>query len=301
MHDVFYFTDIHGQLKLFEAMRDWCYKQDPECTIIYGGDACDRGMYGYEIMKALLDDPQVIYLMGNHEDMFARAADAIIGHYAKNDRLYERLHHLDEETALGVLTYMEDMSVDVAISLANGSLPTLRAWLIDGADEEFVERIRELPITFTYENIDFCHAGCAYKGFKQIADAEYDGKPLNNISRKGLLWDRNNIVYGWEPGRICVHGHTPVIKLPTKLYKSKDQHMTLDDVRPASWHGKKRSGTRIDMDTGAVFSGRAFVLNCLTMQITGFYDPDVRQHNLESQPVEVLETKTLQITHLEEN
>ena len=42
MHDVFYFTDIHGQLDLFQTMRDWCLKQDPECMIIFGGDACDR-------------------------------------------------------------------------------------------------------------------------------------------------------------------------------------------------------------------------------------------------------------------
>lgn len=67
MHDIYFFTDIHGQKNLFDAMYDWCLRQDPECTIVYGGDACDRGNDGYEIMKKLIASPQVIYLKGNHE------------------------------------------------------------------------------------------------------------------------------------------------------------------------------------------------------------------------------------------
>ena len=39
MHDVFYFTDVHGCYDLYRAAMNYCLEQDPECTIIYGGDA----------------------------------------------------------------------------------------------------------------------------------------------------------------------------------------------------------------------------------------------------------------------
>ena len=89
---VFYFTDVHGQLDLFHAMLNWCACQDSEYHLIYGGDAADRGEYGYQIMKELLNNPRVTYLYGNHEDLFVKAADAIIGKYAMSDESYAYLH-----------------------------------------------------------------------------------------------------------------------------------------------------------------------------------------------------------------
>ena len=93
MHDIFYFTDVHGQLDLFQTMRDWCLKQDPECTIVYGGDACDRGDFGYDIMQAILDDPQMIYIRGNHEDMFLKAAKELL---VNNPTDKNRTHTIQE-------------------------------------------------------------------------------------------------------------------------------------------------------------------------------------------------------------
>mgnify|MGYP002526906662 CR=1 FL=1 len=86
MHDVFYFTDIHGRKDLFDRIISFCEQQDPEYTLIFGGDAADRGSEGYYIMTALLDNPHVIYLKGNHEDLFVKAARAIIGHFSMTDR-----------------------------------------------------------------------------------------------------------------------------------------------------------------------------------------------------------------------
>ena len=50
MHDIFFFTDIHGMYDLYRAIMDFCNEQDPEAMIIFGGDACDRGKDGYKIM-----------------------------------------------------------------------------------------------------------------------------------------------------------------------------------------------------------------------------------------------------------
>ena len=279
MHDVFFFTDIHGQYPLFNAMRNWCYKQDEECIIIYGGDAADRGPDGYRIIKELLDDPRIVYIYGNHEDLFIKAADAIIGAYANNDERYEFLHNCDHNRAIFIL---KDMSAhyneDVRLHIHNGGESTLLAWLEDGANEEIIDRLRNLPRTFSYENIDFCHAGSCYNAFKAVAEAEYNNTTRPWYDEEMLIWDRDGIALGWETNRICVHGHTPTIYLPARAY-GRDKSES--NIHPCSWHDMmgskdKRGGLKIDMDTGMTFTGRAFILNCLTMKATGFDDPAVR-------------------------
>lgn len=278
MHDVFYFTDIHGQWRLFKAITNYCIAQDPECTIIFGGDACDRGPDGYRIMKSLLNNPQVIYLMGNHEDMFVKACDAIIGYHAKNDDLYNQLHHYTKEQAELILKELSINNMDVCLACGNGGFSTLLDWILDGADEEIVDNIRMLPLTCSYENIDFCHAGSIYKFFEEASKDQYENTHIHFAAEQALLWDRNSIPLGWKTGRICVHGHTPTFNLPARAYGSHDK--SLAHAHPAIWGemmgGKeKRGGKKINMDTGATFSGRAYVLNVLTMKVKGFFDPAV--------------------------
>ena len=98
MHDIFYFTDVHGCYDLYRAAIDYCFKQDPECMIVYGGDACDRGTSGYQIMKELLDNPRVVYLKGNHEDLFVRAAQFIARDYdgaINSDEIWNYLYNCE--------------------------------------------------------------------------------------------------------------------------------------------------------------------------------------------------------------
>lgn len=59
-------SDLHGMLELWELIQD---NIKPEDTLIFLGDAADRGSDGIQIMKELLERPNTIYLMGNHEDM----------------------------------------------------------------------------------------------------------------------------------------------------------------------------------------------------------------------------------------
>ena len=273
MRNVFFFTDIHGEKLLFDTMYNWCYQQDPDCTIVYGGDAADRGSDGFYIMNKLLNDPQVIYLYGNHEDLFVKAADAIIGTYASNDKDYEYIHNCDADMADKVLRNMNaHYNEDVRLHIYNGGEPTLKAWLMNGADEEFIDNIRNLPRTFSYENMDFCHAGSTYKTFKSIANAEYYKSPLPWYDENTLIWDRDLLALGWETNRIGVHGHTPTIYLSAGIY-GRDKSLT--NIHPCSWYDRMgarhiRGGMKIDMDVATAYSGRAFVLNCLTLEVQGF-------------------------------
>ena len=276
MHNVYAFGDIHGQLRLYETIINYCKQQDPECCIVFLGDAIDRGPEGYQIMKCLLSDPQIIYLMGNHEQMFIDACDAIIGYHASDDEKYNKLHNYTKEEA--TIFIHQSSNPDVSLCRANGGDITLIDWLVNGADEDIVDKLRNLPYTFSYENIDFCHAGSTYRIFKEVADAEYNNMCVHYMAEYSLLWDRNCIPLGWETGRICVHGHTPTIYLPDKAYGSHVK--MLKELHPACWGDMmgakdKRGGKKIDMDTAAAFTGRAFVLDVLTMKAVGFFDPKV--------------------------
>ena len=68
MGTTYCFTDLHGMYNLWAQIRDYC---KPDDTLIFLGDACDRGNDGLKIIYELLKDPRVIYLKGNHEDILA--------------------------------------------------------------------------------------------------------------------------------------------------------------------------------------------------------------------------------------
>lgn len=255
----FFFTDIHGHYPLFRAIMSWC----GENTVIYGGDAADRGKNGYQIIKELLALPNVIYLYGNHEELFIRAADSIIGAYASSDDAYNFLTSCDENQASVILNEVRQKKEEVLLHIYNGGESTLKAWLLDKANQDIIDKLRFLPRVYSYKNLDFCHAGSTYLIFK-----EGHKNPIPKHVEEILIWDRDCIPMGWEKDRIGVFGHTPTIHLPAKVY-GRDK--SLAHIHPCMWGellgGKnKRSGYKIDMDTGAYGSNKAFVLDCDTLQ-----------------------------------
>lgn len=274
MHNVYFFTDIHGNWDLYNGIKLFCLDQDPECTIIFGGDACDRGPYGYDIMKDMLKTPQIVYLKGNHEDLFVGAALEIIGHCAQSDELYNKLHNINLVEAQNLIKEVMNKQGLVNLHIYNGGAPTLLKWMLDGANEDFLDQINSLKYTFSYENLDFCHAGGSYETFCEVAQAEYENKPVSKLNKNELLWDRDLLDIGWNTNRICVHGHTPTSELANICSCCKP----MSTIAPYVWIGyrdfEEHGGYRIDMDTGAIWTGVAFLLDCLTMKTLGFRDED---------------------------
>lgn len=267
MHDVFYFTDIHGVRPLFDAIMNFCNEQDPEATIIYGGDAIDRGRDGYAIMKELLDNPQVIYLKGNHEDMFCKAAREI------KQLLKFDLDNLTREEVSGKIYWCRNFDYRycyIQDSLYNGGLETLTDWVMDGMPMDLIERIEHLPFTFSYGKCDFAHAAGLYRTFKEVADAEYEGKEPDEYARDSIIWSRSTLDVGWAPNRVAIFGHTPTPYLDDYVDIGMPENR---DVCPVLYRKNvipEMTGLKIDMDTGAVFTNIAYVLNVLTMRAQGF-------------------------------
>lgn len=283
MHDVFYFTDVHGLYNLYRAVIKYCNKQDTEASIIFGGDACDRGPDGYKIMKELLDNPYILYLKGNHEDMFVQAARFIKNDYTgeiEEEQIKNYLYTLNTRDYYGFV---------VQDCLYNGGFSTLKEWMLDGMSEDFINEIASLPLTFSYNNIDFCHAGSSYKIFSAVADAEYNNEFPDKDDIENVIWDRNYLGFGWEPNRIAVFGHTPVFYLPSKYY-GKDKSYA--NAHPCKYLGnidERLTGIKIDMDVGSITNGKIYVLNCLTMKAQGLKDKDFENDEKENHVIEKIE------------
>ena len=285
MHDIFCFTDVHGQYDLYKAAMNYCLAQDPEAMIIYCGDACDRGPDGYKIMRELLDNPQVVYLKGNHEDMFVHAARFILNDYK------DKIEPQAIKNYLYAAAVKDYAASQVELALYNGAYETLAAWMLDGMPNNFVSRIDKLPYTFSTDTMDFCHAGANYKIFKAVADDEYNGEIPDKDDSELILWDRNYLGMGWAQNRICVYGHTPVYHLPAKYYGHDKSKV---NAHPCFYNGfldDKWTGKKLNMDVGTYFNGKLYVLNCLTMKVQGFrdlnFDSDEKNHRVEQ--IEVIQ------------
>lgn len=273
MYDIYTFGDIHGMYDLYKAIMNYCDEQDPEATIVFLGDACDRGERGYEIIKELLDNPRVVYLMGNHEEMFCKAARQIneIFDFQTKDRTKIA------NTLNATLAENVDLPA-IQHHIYNGGLSTLIDWIEDGAPMDVIERLEKLPLTFSTETYDFCHAGGNPSVFELMAEDEYYGRQTDSHFRTHVLWDRNHLERVWRKDRICIFGHTPVLALPSLVPIILDDTL---DPQPV----KLANDTKIDMDTGAAFRGVAWVLNVLTMKVQGFEDVDITNKEIRKHDV----------------
>ena len=264
MHDIYAFSDIHGMWDLYRAIMDYCHEQDEDAMIIFCGDACDRGPAGYQIMKELLDNPKVVYLKGNHEDMFCKAAREIKENFSFDGVDRERVRHI-----LNTCMVFDYRYPEIQNALGNGGIDTLTDWVMDGKPLDIVERLEALPYTFSTDTCDFCHAAGVYKVFERVSDAEYNGFPIDPYDANSIIWSRGAFNYTWAQNRTCIFGHTPV---PYLLEDLKIKRTEENIVRPYKYIGTfgNTNGTKIDMDTGAAFLKYAWVLNCLTMKAQGF-------------------------------
>ena len=149
------FSDLHGQYNLWTAIKNYYNKDD---TLIFLGDACDRGPDGIKIMQELLADPRVIYIKGNHEDMFLNFIDKGL----------DNLNFSDEELAR-----------------YNGCIPTLEAFknLEEQEQKNLISQLKQkLQFSYIYinkekKNIFLSHAGV---DFPEIGTDDYNK----------LIWNR---------------------------------------------------------------------------------------------------------------
>lgn len=184
MGNIFAIGDIHGTIdKLKKLMDKIDIHQDD--TLVFIGDYIDRGPKSYEVVDYLIhlkkQIQKVVFLKGNHEDMFEKY-----------------LHGIDPH-----------------IFLSNGGQHTLESYLmnrssipplIPDAHREFYQ---SLVLFFETEQFIFVHAGMK------------ENIPIREQNIEDLLWIRGNFIYSdYNFDKIIVFGHTPFIEplvLPNKI------------------------------------------------------------------------------------
>lgn len=185
-------SDIHGMGDLWDEVKEFVAEEN--ANLVFLGDACDRGPDGYRIMKEMLEMPNVIYLMGNHEDMFVNACmemkDAATDAGMSLQEYVKAFYNVTEALLCGY---------DARLYAQNGGSPTFEAWVNDGAPLNFVNKIAKLPICLQIGTFDFCHAGCEIEQWGSAQD---------------MLWNREHLDLPWVEGRMLIHGHTSVRHIP---------------------------------------------------------------------------------------
>lgn len=192
------FTDLHGNYNLWKSIQNYYDKDD---TLIFLGDALDRGPDGLKIMQEMFEDERIIYLKGNHEDML--------------------LQNIED----GISNVLTDPTYQYSIKM-NGQLKTLEDFrrLNFENRQELIENIKNTDDFYIYinkekKNIFLSHAGI-------------DIENINFITQKKLLWDREHIktdgTYNDKYSNwYVIHGHTPCQTLngyKNEIYIYRDGH-----------------------------------------------------------------------------
>lgn len=233
-------TDLHGDYDLWKQIQNYLQEDD---KLIFLGDAIDRGDRGFEIFMEMLDDPRVIFIKGNHEDMmywayFSREKDKkkLTAVWYKNGGLYTQnnIRHLINS---GQLT--EDQVIEYITQIDD--LPT---YII-------------CPIEDSNKIIYLTHAG--FTPNPQLLDLS--GTKQEEL----LLWDRKHIGDSWPqqyPNIYILHGHTPIQSLPLYGQRAWDPNIGLTSYA---------DGHKICLDLGTI-SSQAAVLYCLnTMSVATYF------------------------------
>lgn len=184
MGKVYASSDWHGTagpaLKLLEYLK-------PDDKLYFLGDAIDRGNNGILLFNTLLSDPRVIYLMGNHEDMMAKAIPLII-----NDVGYEVISEW----------------IDV-----NGGAPTWEpiSYISNDTLMDYVDKIYKLHYNAEYISPKGHIVLLEHAGYTPFARPHRSHNPLWDREHFYDRWNEEWGTEGLEPDKVyMVHGHTPV-------------------------------------------------------------------------------------------
>lgn len=165
-------SDFHGNYRAYEAVKNYIGEND---VVYYLGDAGDRGPRPWETIVAIYNDPQFVYIKGNHEDMLVNAMKEWLPDHISD---YE-LHLL----------------------ASNGGYETFQEWKNGPERNKWVARLSALSTYEIYVNANNQIIHLTHAGFTPPMVPRYDL----------LIWDREHIYDDWTglEHEYVVHGHTP--------------------------------------------------------------------------------------------
>ena len=239
---IYCFSDLHGRYKLWNKIKKYIKKDD----IVYClGDCIDRGPGGYEILKEVLEHPQVTFLLGNHEDFLMQFVPEFIAGKMQNESLWCDWNGGDVTWAT-----IQDAPV--------------------GEVQWIIQKLKKAPLylglIINDKNIYLSHSG--------FNPWEVKMEKLRGTKEKDIYtWDRKHINTDWYYAKevhsdefdfdnsYIIHGHTPVQKW-TGWKDDFVNNPEMYDPRVMVYE----DGHKINIDLCSVESNRAVLFNLETFE-----------------------------------
>lgn len=226
-------SDLHGSFKEFKELLKLINFNDDDYMYILG-DVIDRGDEPIELIRYIMNSPNIELLMGNHEYMAMIILKLLIREI-DNDK-----------TADEVLTpdFYENYNIWVNY---NGGITTLKQFIdLDNRElqKDIVDFLGSLPLYETLEIDDHLYILSHTFGYNNFnKDKDLDEYSIDDLLMDRVSYDKN--YYNNDHIHI-ITGHTP-----TPLIR--------EDGKPKILH----INNHIDIDCGACFEGGA--LGCLKL------------------------------------
>ena len=239
-------ADLHGNYNLWEQIKAFLKEDD---TLIFLGDAIDRGDRGFEIFMELLNDERVCYLRGNHEEMMVDA-------YLLQSEKGEFLKHWYKNGGKTTKANIDSLGLD---------------W---DTKKALLHKVYQLPLwaQYTNENGDtfiLSHAG--------YTPGDYYDKMNKDQKENYLIWNRNHWNLPWSKDEkykqtIMVHGHTPILLM-------KQWGFNASGLAPFWYDGNHK----VNIDAATTNTGLAFLLNLDTYDYELFTDGSIYKYTEEEE------------------
>ena len=220
-------SDIHGEYDLFMELLEMIHLQETDVLYVLG-DILDRGPHPVKVLQTLMEMPNAICLVGNHELMALKCLS-----FLRKEITEESIRELDEEMMGQLLTWQ-----------INGSRTTIDEFraLDPETQEQVLDFIKDFRV---FEEPDvgdraylLVHAGLGnYSPFRDIEDYTLDE----------LVWTRPDYGVQYFEDVYVVSGHTP-----TQLIE--------ENPKPGFIY---RANHHIAIDCGASFPGGRLAAICL--------------------------------------
>jgi serine/threonine protein phosphatase 1 len=205
-------SDIHGEYQKFIALLDKIELKDTD-TLYVLGDVLDRGTHPIKTLLKLMEMPNAVCLVGNHEVMALECLE-----FMQKEITDETIEELDIKTWENILTWQN-----------NGGKTT-------------IDEFRRLDTDMRMTVLDFINDFLAYeeltvagKDFILVHAGLGDFSPekdMEDYSLYELIWKGADYGKTYFPDKYVVTGHTPTQMIeqnpnPGFIYR-KNNHIAID-------------------------------------------------------------------------